>query len=386
MQTSHRSDREDGRHCARRGGTALFVVVAATVTPDPARAAEWHVGWIGDFAAVLDGGLARDERHLGLVELAYDHSLAFGDREIGVHASAQHIYGGGFSEEAVGDLQAVSNIDADDGTRVLEAWIDVPLSRAWSLKLGRYDLNSEFDVIEPAGLFLHSSQGIGADIAQTGAAGPSIFPQTAFGVRLQYAAGDRHTVRGVALDVESDPDADHGDTPFIGGTLLALEYGVGTERTLWTAGAWTFTRSRASVRDVEAREREYGAYGSVQHRIDADWATYLRVGVANEDASRLQTYVGAGIVHAGGLLADREDEVGFAIAHARNGGTYRDVMQVAGVATTAAETAVELTWRVPLREHVVLQPDLQYVIDPDPDPGIDDAFVAMLRVEVAFGF
>ena len=61
-------------------------------------------------------------------------------------------------------------------------------------------------------------------------------------------------------------------------------------------------------------------------------------------------------------------------------------MRDAGAATTAAETALELTWRVPLREHVVLQPDLQYVIDPDTDPTIDDAFVAMLRVEVAFGF
>ena len=352
----------------------------------PADAAEWHVGWLGDFATVMDGGLARDDRHLGLVELAFDHSLTFGDREVGVHVSGQHVYGGGFSEEVVGDLQTVSNADADGGTRVLEAWIDVPLSDAWSLKLGRYDLNSEFDVIEPAGLFLNSSQGIGADIAQTGAAGPSIFPQTAFGVRLQYAAGDRHTVRGVALDVEADPDQDHGDTPFVGGTLLALEYGVGTDRSLWTAGAWTFTRSRAAVQDTETREREYGAYGSVQHRIDAEWASYLRVGVANEDASRLQTYLGAGIVHAGGLLADREDEVGFAIAHARNGGAYRDAMRDAGVRTTAAETALELTWRVPLGEHLVLQPDLQYVIDPDTDPSIENAFVAMLRVEVAFGF
>lgn len=352
----------------------------------PAGAAEWNVAWIGDFATVVDGGLARDERHLGLVELAFDHSMTVADREVAVHVSGQHVYGGGFSEEDVGDLQAVSNVDADDGTRVLEAWVDVPLSAAWSLKFGRYDLNSEFDVIEPAGLFLNSSQGIGADIAQTGAAGPSIFPQTSFGVRLQYAAGDRHTVRGVALDVESDPDADHGDTPFVGGTLLALEYGVGTERSLWTAGAWTFTRSRAAVRDAADREREYGAYGSVQHRIDANWATYLRVGFANQDASRLQAYVGAGVVHAGGLLADREDEVGLAIAHARNGGAYRDAMRDAGGSTTAAETAVELTWRVPLGEHVVLQPDLQYVIDPDTDPTIDDAFVAMLRVEVAFGF
>jgi porin len=89
-------------------------------------------------------------------------------------------------------------------------------------------------------------------------------------------------------------------------------------------------------------------------------------------------------VHEGGLLAARADSVGLAVAHARNGDAYRDAMRSEGIATAAAETAFELTWRVPLGEHIVLQPDLQYVIDPDTDPAIDDALVVMLRVELAF--
>ena len=39
---------------------------------------------------------------------------------------------------------------------------------------------------------------------------------------------------------------------------------------------------------------------------------------------------------------------------------------------------------MPFGEHLVLQPDLQYVLDPDTDPSIDDALVLMLRVELAF--
>ena len=122
----------------------------------------------------------------------------------------------------------------------------------------------------------------------------------------------------------------------------------------------------------------------MQHRLDRNLNGYVRLGVANEDASRIGAYVGAGVVHEGGLLAARDDSVGLAVAHARNGGAYRDAMRAEGIATAAAETAIELTWRVPLGEHVVLQPDLQYVVDPDTDPAIDDAFVAMLRVELAF--
>jgi porin len=373
----------------RRAGPLATGLLAATTlggATNPARASDFGASWTGDFASVLNGGLRQDERHFGFVELTFDHVYTPAGREVTLHVAAQHVYGGGLSERLVGDLQTVSNADADGGTRILQAWVDVPLGDAWSLKLGRYDLNSEFDAIEPAALFLNASHGIGPDISQTGAAGPSIFPHTAFGLRLQYSPGERHTVRGVALDVESDPDADYGDAPFLGGTLFALEYQFGHERARWTAGAWSFTRSRPSVSasTAGARDREYGAYGSLQHRLDRNWNGYLRVGVANEDASRIGAYVGAGIVHEGGLLAARDDSVGLAVAHARNGDAYRDAMRAEGIATVAAETALELTWRVPLGEHVVLQPDLQYVIDPDTDPAIDDALVAILRVEVAF--
>jgi porin len=374
------------RRHARRRRRSRLAVVGLAMFAGTAVAGDLQVSWIGDFASVVDGGRRQGERHLGLVEVAYEHEFEVGEHTIALYGSAQHVYGGGLSAELVGDLQAVSNVDADDGTRLLEAWVDVPLTDAWSLKLGRYDLNSEFDVIDAAGLFLNSSHGIGAEIAQTGAAGPSIFPRTALAIRLGYAPGDRHTLRAVALDVESDPEADRGDTPFFGGTMLALEYEYGHDATRWTAGAWTFTTSRDAVSNAQSRCREYGAYGSVEQRLGRDWATYLRVGVANEQASRLQAYAGAGIVYEGGLLPRRDDAVGLAIAHARNGDDYRDALRETGVPTTAAETVIELTWRLPLGEQVVLQPDLQYVVDPDTDPRIDDAFVAMLRIEVAFGF
>jgi porin len=319
---------------------------------------------------------------MGLVELSLDHAFTVAQRDIELHASAQHVYGGGFSAGWVGDLQTVSNVDADTGTRVLEAWFDVPLTEAWSFRLGRYDLNSEFDAIEPAGLFLNSSQGIGPDVSQTGAAGPSIFPRTALGARLQWASG-AVTVRGVALDVESDPHADYGDTPFFGGPLFALELETGDEATRWKAGAWRFTRSRSTLATSGDRDSEYGAYASAQRRLGQEWLAYVRLGVANADASRLAGYAGAGVVYGPGVLPSRADALGFAVAHARNGAAYRDTMRDAGVATTAAETALELTWRVPLGEHLVLQPDLQLVIDPDTNPALDDAWVAMLRVELA---
>ena len=47
------------------------------------------------------------------------------------------------------------------------------------------------------------------------------------------------------------------------------------------------------------------------------------------------------------------------------------------------ERNVELTWRVPLGEHAVLQPDLQYIINPDASRATPDAWIVGLRVELA---
>jgi carbohydrate-selective porin OprB len=50
---------------------------------------------------------------------------------------------------------------------------------------------------------------------------------------------------------------------------------------------------------------------------------------------------------------------------------------------TSGELACELTWRIPFGEHLVLQPDVQYVVDPDTNPDIADALVLILRVELS---
>lgn len=383
MEPQGRNCREvSGTWCRNAVSRGLLALIGACIA-GPAGAVDLGAAWIGDFGSVLDGGLQEGERAWGLVEATLDHEFTFAGRDWAVHVAAQHVYGGGFSERWVGDLQAVSNVDADDGTRVLQAWFSVPIGRKVSLKAGRYDLNSEFDVIEAGGLFLSSSQGIGPDISQTGAAGPSIFPRTAFGVRLQYDPDGNGLLRGVALDVESDSGTDSTDTPFAGGSLVALEYQHDLGATTWKAGAWSFTATRDAPAN-DGREREYGAYASAEHRVADRWSVYARAGAANAEASRIAQYYGAGIVYRPGLLGARDDEVGLAIAHARNGGPYRDAMRAEGQETTAAETAIELTWRVPLGQHVVLQPDVQYIVDPDTSPGIENALVLMLRVELAY--
>src|SRR3546814_12299182 len=70
--------------------------------------------------------------------------------------------------DLAGDVQAVSNIETGvRALRLYEAWIDQKIGDAASIKLGLYDLNSEFDALDTAGFFVSSPNGIGTDIAQS---------------------------------------------------------------------------------------------------------------------------------------------------------------------------------------------------------------------------
>jgi porin len=360
---------------------AAFAILGAWSVA--AGAGEFGASWTGDFATVASGGLDSGDRHMGLVELTFDQGFVFAGRENALRLSAQHVYGGGFSEFQVGDLQTVSNIDADDGTRLLEAWVEVPLTGKSSVLIGRYDLNSEFDAMEAGGLFLSSSQGIGPDISQTGAAGPSIFPRTAFGIRLRQRLVRGGTLRGAALDVEASSDVDDRDTPFAGGPMFMLEYELPLQSARVKAGAWRFTRSKAGLSDPHDRDSEYGGYASVERELGANLVAYGRFGMANAEVSRIGLYAGGGIVHTGGLLPYRDDAIGVAFGYARNGSEYEEAMRAGGVAVKPGEQAYELTWRIPCGEHLVLQPDLQYVVDPDTRPDVGDALVLILRVELS---
>ena len=65
-----------------------------------------------------------------------------------------------FSDRYSGDAQGVTNIEAEQALRLYEFWYEHRLADGLSLKTGLYDLNSEFDAVDSAALFLNSSHGI----------------------------------------------------------------------------------------------------------------------------------------------------------------------------------------------------------------------------------
>jgi porin len=125
--------------------------------------------------SVLDGGLKRETGLLGNLDLTAEIDTG----KAGLWENGRFFFYvlGNFGDnpsEAVGDIQATSNIEAPETLKLYEAWYEhFFFGEQFTLLGGLHDYNSEFDALEYASLFLNSSFGISPDISQVG---PSIFP------------------------------------------------------------------------------------------------------------------------------------------------------------------------------------------------------------------
>jgi len=309
---------------------------------------------------------------------------------------------GSISVDHVGDAQGISSIEAYSAYHVYEAWAERGIAGGHgSVRLGLYDLNSEFDSIPTAGLFANPSHGIGRDFSQSGRAGPSIFPLTSLALRVAARMDEQWGFRFAVLDaVPGNPDRPKANTIHLDGTEGALmvaemDYAGGRLGKLGI-GTWYYTARFADLVPAQPATQgdqrgALGAYAFADVQL-GQWegsrprslSAFLRYGVADPRVHRFGSYLGSGIVLTGALRED--DQLGLAMARAINGHDYRTSLESQDMPSNAAETNIELTWRVPLRKWLAIQPDVQYVFNPTTDPTLKDALVVGIRVELSGGF
>jgi porin len=307
----------------------------------------------------------------------------------GMSVRVQHVHGKSLSGDLVGDGQVSSNIDAPDGLRLFEAWLSVPIAANTVVKAGLIDLNGIFDVQEVGSLFIHSSHGIGPDFSQSGLNGPSIFPTTSAAVVAEWQG------RGVALRaglfdaVAGNPRRPTRTVVRFPGQSGLLIVGEGEIKIAASAqiqvGGWAYTRRFDNLRIDEAGEprgqvRSRGAYALVEGHVgtfrDRPINAWIRVGIADPDANPIGLYLGGGVA-----VGEGRSQWGIAMAHARLGSPAR---APGATSTELAETAIDLTYVRAVGDHLTLQPNVQYVINPGWDRQLQDALVAGVRVTFQF--
>jgi porin len=374
----------------------------------------------GDAFANLAGGVRRGSTYVGnlYLQLTLDGQRLANWPGATVFLNALSIDGGRPSR-FVGDAQGVSNIEAPAAFKLEEAWLQQNFSaNQFSVLAGLFDLNSEFYWLQSAGLFLNSSFGIGPEFSQSGREGPSIFPFTSLGVRFALKPERGIVLRAAVLDgvpferPDSHAVFQRGDGLLFVSEAAFLDRPVPEDRPLshrfrigrftmlppydakLALGGWYYTATFDDLSEVDAngmpvRHRGSGGFyliadGVLFDRSGRRVSGFTQLGFGEPRVNRFGSYVGAGLMASGLISSRQNDELGLAIAGARNGSHFIALQEQQGAPVRRSETTIELTYSMQVTKWLAVQPDLQYVINPNTDPSLRNALAFQLWFEAAF--
>ena len=357
---------------------------------------EFGGGYTADWAAALDGDVRRRDSLSALYDLnvALDLGTLAGWERTFVFLDFYAIQGRDPSSD-LGDAQGVSNIQGDDREQLAEAWLETWFGERWRLKVGKIDFNSEFAFNEIGGEFVNST----AAITPTIVAYPT-YPDPASGVNLFYHHDEFTYVGFGAFDGAAADGFSTGKKGLLGfletddsdAWFLCAELGTawaGGNR--WGSGraaigVWHHTADFATFAggNESGTQGFWGTFEQVLWREqpqDAEdgqgFGGYVAFGHADDDLSAFGTTLALGLTWTG-LLPHRDfDVLGLGVFHA-------DLSDDPSAGTPDDETVVELLYKLQLTPSVSLKPELQYVLSPGGQSGVDDLLVGLLRIEILF--
>jgi len=379
------------------GGLALWVAAVAgpALAQGQAGASSTAIeaAYVADVIGPVQGGASQRGVFLDNFNLVIESDLGFaGWGDVAIHADLLY-NGGGAPNEFAGTLQGIDNIEVSSHRlRLFEAWLEKPLG-AHSLRLGLYDLNSEFYSNDSAGLLMAPAFGIGSEIAATGPNGPSIFPSTALAARFDAKISDSVYARAAILNANAGVlgDPDGVDVDFDHGALLIAEAGVHHSQKI-AFGAWRYTDRQDDIRDVESngdprRRVAQGAYVLVEAPLSGGEegravTGFFRAGVSDGATTAFEGGWQAGILVDRAIPGRPDSQLSFGVNQGLvSDGHRRNEIDV-GMNLGENETQFEITYADRLGEHVTIQPDLQYIPNPAADRDADSVFVAGLRIGI----
>jgi len=387
--------------------------------------------YTGEAVGNISGGIRTKATYLDDLDLKLTVN---GQRLIGWSGATLFVYGlsthGGNPDDFVGDAQGVSSIAAPAGWRLFEAWIQQnAFEDRLSVLFGQYDLSSEFYTLQSSSLFLNSSFGTGPEFALTGKGGPSIFPETAVGGRVEVRPIPAVVVRTAVLDgvPVNVPRADgstgifkRGDGLLLVGEVAYLSLlddgtsGPASQRRTRrlragraavdvplegkiAVGGWYYTGVFDDLSHTERNGnpvRHRGSGGAyligerVVYRDDENPARRLKLfaefGIGDSHVNRFASYTGGGATFSGPITGRPNDQIGLGVAAAHNGSQYIESQRQQGQRAQTSEVTIELTYLAQLTRWLTAQQSLQYVVNPNTDPSRRDAFVASFRFETSF--
>ena len=357
------------------------------------------------------------------------------------YTDAFQISGRGLSRNAIGNLLAVSTIEALPSTRLHDLWLQQEaLDRQVSLRVGQIAIDDEFYISQYSANFINSTFGCPDILSTNLPSGGPCYPFAVPGVRLRGAPTAGLTLSAAVFNGNPAPSGprdpqvrNSSGTNFLigeGGSLalaeLAYSFDTAPDFTASLSdakfGGWfhtaefpdlrrdTLGRSLADPSSNGIAALHHGNFGlymvldkMLWQPVDAasrGLAGFLRVGGTPGDRNLISLEVDAGMTYKGLLPGRQLDLMGVAASYGRIGSAARGLAGDAGVFNGIEqpvrdyESVLEVTYQLQIAPWWVLQPDLQLIFHPGghiaaPFPArvgqpIPNALVLGLRSAITF--
>ena len=419
------------------GALALPLTTHAEDAPDYARAtlsgdwggsrtAAWQNGWALDAALKVDtmrnrGGISRGSNSMSNLDLRAKADLGkiagWDDATAYLHVLDNR--GTGINARHTGSLVGVSNIEVPvPTTRIFHAWLQQNFFEdQFSLLGGLFPIDSEFFTMDSASVLTQPPFGTPADLALT--RGPSVFNNSAFGLRAKWQSADRtRYLMGAVLDgTPNDPDhpkrtaikfndgdgifsiAEFGWMPPESGHAFESSSDPKTPAadtpqkydgvSKYAIGFWRYSTQVPDLLNANINRPSQGAYILAERTLFSlgeagrDFTVFARHSRSDGDSIALDRMLNLGARLRGPLASRPDDVLAFGWTQSRLSSKYRTAQSAEGTDTANHEDALEITWRAAITPYFFLQPVAQTIRHPGGASNAPRANIIGLRVEIA---
>ncbi|HZC59650.1 MAG TPA: carbohydrate porin [Chthoniobacterales bacterium] len=319
------------------------------------------------------------------------------------YASSLYPHGEGISQDHSGDFNIASNITAYNSFRLDELWLDQKFlpDKTLSIRLGQLASDVAFLLSATSALFVNAAFGTVPTISFNN--NLPIYPFGGLGIRVAYTPASGWFVRAGVFD------GDPGDPSTVnkygvafhlnlsGGVIVLAEAGYAINSSAdskglagyYKIGAWYDSCPEETPQIRSQHNSDAGFCAIVDQMIyrksdiaPGSLTAFFRISAApDQNINLVPFYVDGGFNLDGPFPCRDKDIFGMALGYTLLSDHFTPVNTPI---RSGHETVFETSYKIQINDHLFLQPDIQYILNPGGYSHLNNALVAVVRFDFTY--
>ncbi|MBN2788484.1 MAG: carbohydrate porin [Paludibacteraceae bacterium] len=345
---------------------------AQTDSSQNTSAFSYTASYTGDMVNNLNGGIKTGTNYLGMahIGLGFDTEKARWWKGGEFCIDFMNTHGDTPSANLIGDIQIASNIEAGNLSVLYELWYKQRFGKI-AVTVGLQDMNSNYAVTENGGLFVNSSFGVHTVMSDNITL--PIFPITALGLNFQWQINNYSNWQITFFDGTPNSRNNYNTNWIVGkedGYLIVSEFHLAKSLIKEKNGNYKISgyyhQHKSSILGYHENG---GIYFIGDQDINKNISIFSQIGYSPNKINIHNHFYSLGINYKEFSKKRTDDMLGLAVAYFGSDN-----------ASITHETTIELTYKMVLNEHLYIQPDIQYIINPaGTENKLNNALVGIVR-------